>query len=124
MSAEVRNCSEAPLAITDVHIDGVDAADFSVVLPAEKLVTLAPHESIQYAIVMRSDKPGAKVASLVVASASSESRVNLLGTALGGSSGDNLGDVSYYGCSNCNGGGAAGLWTIGIYLGLRRRRRK
>ena len=126
MSTEVRNCSDAPLVIDDVHIEGVNAADFSIVIPGpnEQKVTLEPHESISYHVVLRADVAGAKVATLVVASGASSVRVGLVATALGGGDGGLTGERSYYTCGDCNSGDGAGLYVFVVVIGLRLRRRR
>jgi len=125
MSTEVRNCSDTPLVIDDVHIEGPNGTDFSIVLPGpgEQLRTLAPRESIRYHVVMRSDTPGAKIGTLVVAGGASSVQIGLVATALGGGDGDSLGERSYYTCGDCNSGGGPGILAFAVFLGLRRRRR-
>lgn len=127
MMATVRNCSTTPLDVTSVDIEGLDAADFAIVLPPldQRARTLAPQESVQYAVVMRSATPGAKIAQLVVHSAAGiATQVGLVGTALGGGDGTDGGERTYYSCKDCSGsGGGAGLLAVVVVLGLRRRRK-
>jgi len=118
----LRNCGTDSIDVT-ASISGMNAADFSIVIPSELTKTLAPNETVQFGVVMRSDKPGAKIASLDFTSASGKSSVALIGTALG--AGDGNGDddrETYYECNT--GGPGAGLWALVVYVGLRRRRRK
>jgi hypothetical protein len=127
MKTAVRNCSDAPLAITDVHIEGPNLTDFSIVIPgpADQLRTLQPQEVVEYHIVMRAETPGAKVATLVVASASSATNVQLLGTALGGDDGEDGGSRSYYTgwCAAGRGDASYGVLVLAVGFLLRRRRR-
>ena len=125
MSTEVRNCSDAPLVIDDVHIEGPNGTDFSIVIPgpSELLRTLQPRESVKYHVVMRSDTPGAKVGTLVIGGGTSSVQIGLVATALGGGDGDGLGERSYYTCGDCNSGGGPGVLAFVVFLGLRRRRR-
>lgn len=124
MSTEVRNCTEAPLAIDDVHIEGPDAQDFAIVIPgpSELTPTLEPHASLKYHVVVRADRPGAKVGSLVITSGTSVVTVALLATTLGGGDGGQGGERSYYTCGVGDPGGAAAFAVL-VLFGLRRRRR-
>ena len=120
----LRNCGTTPVDIT-ASISGANAADFSIVIPSSVTQTLGPNETVQFGVVMRADKPGAKIASLDFASAGGTASVALIGTALGAGDGtDEEGGPTYYTCRNCSSGGGAGVWAAVVYLGLRRRRRK
>lgn len=125
LSTEVRNCSNAPLAITDVHMEGPNAGEFSVVLPSDPLVTLQPQESVKYHVVLNAMvRPGAKTATLVIASASSSTQVTLLATALGASDDDDTGSRSYYtGWCSTSGDAGYGALVLAVAFLLRRRRR-
>ncbi len=121
-STTIRNCSAAAITIDRVALEGVNGAEFAIVLPAEaeRLVTLQPRESITYSVIANPTTPGAKIGALVVTSGATTTRVDLLATALGGGDGGLTGERSYY---TCNAGSGAGIFVIVVLLGLLRRRK-
>lgn len=125
MSTVIRNCSDSPLTIDAVQIEGPNGNEFSIVLPppAERLVTLQPRESIEYAVIANPMTPGAKVGTLAVVSGASSTKVALQATALGAGGTDGTDERSYYTCGVGSAGGA-GLFGLLVVLGLRLRRRR
>ena len=121
----IRNCTTAPITIDAVGLEGVNRLEFAIVLPAEseRLVTLQPRESITYAVIANPATPGAKIGQLVVTSGATQTRVDLVATALGGGDGGLTGERSYYTCGDCNSGGGAGVLALVVVLGLRRSRK-
>lgn len=124
MSTSVINCSDAPLTITGVTIEGPNGNEFAIVLPppAQRLVTLQPRESIEYSVIANPTTPGAKVGTLVVVTGTSSVDVALLATALGGGDNGLTGERSYYTCAVGDASGA-GLFVVVVVFGLRRRRK-
>lgn len=124
---EITNCTDAPVTISSVNIDGTDAADFAVVDQPEEL-TIMPTLSIKWLVILDPHSTGEKSATFnAVSDAGAITTVPLIGEGLG-SAGDTGGassigtKSSYYACST---GRASSLWPIGFALGallLRRRR--
>lgn len=116
------NCTGGLLAISSVAFSGPDAADFRVVVePSKSVQDLG---STTMLIEMRPRTSGAKTASLVVTHAGGTTEIPLLGDGFELKvAAEKIG--TYYSCST-RGGGAGGLWMLGLgltVLALRRRRR-
>lgn len=119
----VTNCSATPLSLLESVITGKNKDDFQIVVPPTT-TTVEPGKSVSYVIIASPVNAGERTATLEVRHDSGTVEVPLLGNGTGEPIDDRVPeDSSYYSCST--GGGAAGLWPLGVLVLVvwRRRRR-
>jgi hypothetical protein len=117
------NCGAAALTITDASFSGANADEFTIVSPMDPKVTIQQTQSAMFLVVMSAKSAGPKTGQLVFSYAGGMTAVDLDGTGIGATGGDdNKPRETYYACST--GGGAAGLWPIALAVCAARRRRR
>ncbi len=121
----ITNCTTDSVALSNARIEGLDAAEFSIVdFPAT--MDVATTQNAEFLVIASPDSVGAKEALFKVDHPGGTITINLLGDGLGDTpGGDDEGDdgrPSYYACST---GHAAQAWPLLLaLLALGRRRRR
>ncbi len=123
-SVTITNCTTDSVALSNARIEGMDAAEFTIV-DFPDTMDVATTQNAEFLIIASPDSVGAKEALFKVDHPGGTITINLLGDGLGDDpGGDDEGDdgrPSYYACST---GHAAHAWPLLVaLLALRRRRR-
>lgn len=122
-SVTITNCTIDSVALSNARIEGLDAAEFSIVDFPDNM-DVATTQNAEFLIIASPDSVGAKEALFKVDHPGGTITINLLGDGLGDDPGGvdegDDGRPSYYACST---GHAAHAWPLLFALLLIRRRR-
>lgn len=120
-SIVISNCRSTPAQITSARIDGLSAAEFAIVSPADTNVAIPAMGALEFLVVMTPQTNGVKDAQLVLEHDGGTTIAFLDGNGFGGEGGPEKLRETYYACST---GRGTTLWPLALALLVVLRRRR